>query len=168
VPVLVSERVREHEGIERVRFRRRQPVALTDPRRHLRRHAEQPMPLLLKALHQQTFGAFDRDPRHRAVSPQPLGELPQAVHVVSDLALLHDPPGGIKHADLMVRVTPVDPDEHPVGRGRRDRSRVQHEHHPSRMCHRPGRPCWNLIKALEARLPLATTRPASTGRDRSA
>jgi hypothetical protein len=91
---------------------------------------------------------------------------------VCELALLEDPPLQIKNADLVVGVAPS------------QRRRTLRRRLPRRPLLAPaltpalapsfpdrspiGRPGWNLITALEARLPLATTRPASTGRDRSA
>lgn len=113
--------------------------------------------------------AFDSDPDDRPMPPQLPDQLAHADDIVADFGLLHQVPEPVEDTQLVVSITLVDADKDlcigisPVGR-----DWYRHWRRPFRNPSPTGRPCWNLIKALEAQLPLATTRPASTGRDRSA
>jgi len=120
MPVLVAQRVGQHERVEGIRLTRREPVTLPRPGRHLRRHTEQSMALLLQRLDQQPFGALDRDPLHRAMPMQSLSQPTRPGDVVGELALMNHATGRIEDAELVMGVAPVQPDEHPVSSSRFD------------------------------------------------
>ncbi len=82
VPVLVAQRIGQHERVECVGLSRRDPVSLPRAGRHLRRHAEQPVALVLQGLDQQPLGALDRDRGERAMPAQPPRQRSQACDVM--------------------------------------------------------------------------------------
>ena len=68
MPMLIPQRVSQHERIEAVRLRRQQPVPFPGPGRNLWRHAEQRHRRQgLQKLHQQPLRAFDR---HHHLDPK--------------------------------------------------------------------------------------------------
>jgi hypothetical protein len=168
VPVLMAQRVRQHERVERIRVPRRDPVALPGPRGHLWRDAEQPVSLRLGATRLTTPPSV-RSRRRRSGC--------------GCAASRQGRPGQPRHARTALggRSRPADRpgtagDESYPSRSRRTARRPKPTGPAKKLATQDpfpdmspdGRPGWNLITALEAQLPLATTRPASTRRDRSA
>jgi hypothetical protein len=97
------------------------------------------VPQVLQGLDQQPLGPLDRDRGNRAVPAQPPRQASQASQA-SDImvipCLVHNLALRIDKAQLMKRITPVDPGEQPVRRSRPDLRRNFQPAIPSRTRHR--------------------------------
>jgi len=78
------------------------------------------MSLLLQPFHQQTLGTFDRDAGDPAVRVQQVVEVAESGDIVRESALMNQPSCRVQDAELVLGVTPVQPDEHTLTRGRGD------------------------------------------------
>ena len=130
VPVLMAQRVRQHERVEGIRLRGREPVSLPRPRRHFRRDAEQPVAMIPGAAPPAgPRPARSRCPRRALCRSLPAADPGRRRHGRSCPGKPAAP--RIEDAELMPGIPPVQPNEHPLSRRRGDLRGIQHGHIPS-------------------------------------
>ena len=107
VRVMVSQAIRQHEGVEGVVLRRGDAVALTGPSPEARAHSVDRVAPGEQRLHEQPLGSLDRD-RHAGPRPLELGaQVPNALAIVREVSFDDPCTPLIEDTELVAVATPI-------------------------------------------------------------